>query len=495
MRRLALEPSTYEGPTGIVGVLQEALRQGGRARRSPCGPRCRTTWRRRRRPRRRLALLHRVEELLDVTVPLEELAEDARAWEHGVDELAAEDTRSRSTSASSRRPRTPRTCPRRAARRSPASSSATCAAAATTSRRCHVPAEPGRVTASEAATPSRASTCVAHQGAAALPSAASGPPLSASSGLTAPSGRRRPGRPARPGRRPVPRGPPEQAVGAGPAGSETAARQRASRSPPRPRAPRRSTPSRRGSGGRAWRAGSPAGPPRPRAAGRQDQVALGLAHLLAVQPHHPGVHVGARERGSPVSDLRVRRRPSRGAGRRGRSRRPGRRSPAPRCSRAMAVHSMCQPGRPRPSGPPSQLGSPSRAARQSSGSSGCFLPGRSGSPPRSANTASMAGSSRRETAPKSRVGVRRRSRRRRRARTPSPAPVGVALLEQVGDERDDPRDRLDRADVVVGRQHAQGRHVVAEELRSGRSASSRQSTPVAAARSSRGSSTSVTFWT
>jgi hypothetical protein len=38
-----------------------------------------------------LALLHRVEELLDVSIPLEDLPEDARAWERGVDELADAD--------------------------------------------------------------------------------------------------------------------------------------------------------------------------------------------------------------------------------------------------------------------------------------------------------------------------------------------------------------------------------------------------------------------
>jgi hypothetical protein len=33
-----------------------------------------------------------VEELLDVSIPLAELPEQARAWEHGVDELASEDS-------------------------------------------------------------------------------------------------------------------------------------------------------------------------------------------------------------------------------------------------------------------------------------------------------------------------------------------------------------------------------------------------------------------
>ena len=91
MRRLALEPSTYQGPTGIVGVLQEGASRAGLPGLSlwaavphyvaqPPSPKA------------SLALLRRVEELLDVTVPLGELPEDARAWEHGVDELAEEDT-------------------------------------------------------------------------------------------------------------------------------------------------------------------------------------------------------------------------------------------------------------------------------------------------------------------------------------------------------------------------------------------------------------------
>jgi proteasome assembly chaperone (PAC2) family protein len=90
MERLALEPSRYEGPTGIVGVLHEAATRAGVPGLSlwaavphyvaqPPSPKA------------TLALLRRVEELLDVTVPLGELPEDARAWEHGVDELAEED--------------------------------------------------------------------------------------------------------------------------------------------------------------------------------------------------------------------------------------------------------------------------------------------------------------------------------------------------------------------------------------------------------------------
>jgi len=90
MGRLALEASTYEGPTGIVGVLHDAASRAGIAGLS--------MWAavphyvgQAPSPKATLALLRRVEELFDVTVPLGDLPEDARAWEHGVDELAEED--------------------------------------------------------------------------------------------------------------------------------------------------------------------------------------------------------------------------------------------------------------------------------------------------------------------------------------------------------------------------------------------------------------------
>jgi proteasome assembly chaperone (PAC2) family protein len=90
-RRLDLEVSRYEGPTGIVGVLQDAAARVGLPSISlwaavphyvaqPPSPKA------------TLALLRRVEDLLDLSVELGELPEDARAWEHGVDELAAEDS-------------------------------------------------------------------------------------------------------------------------------------------------------------------------------------------------------------------------------------------------------------------------------------------------------------------------------------------------------------------------------------------------------------------
>jgi predicted ATP-grasp superfamily ATP-dependent carboligase len=88
--RLGYEPSTYEGPTGIVGVLQDACAEAGIPSVSlwaavphyVAAPPC---------PKATLALLARIEDLLDVPVPLGDLPEEARAWQIGVDELAAED--------------------------------------------------------------------------------------------------------------------------------------------------------------------------------------------------------------------------------------------------------------------------------------------------------------------------------------------------------------------------------------------------------------------
>ncbi len=88
---LDLERNTYEGPTGIVGVLQhEATARGLKAvslwaavphyvAHPPS-------------PKATLALLHQVEQLLGEPIPLGELPEDAAAWQSGVDELAEEDS-------------------------------------------------------------------------------------------------------------------------------------------------------------------------------------------------------------------------------------------------------------------------------------------------------------------------------------------------------------------------------------------------------------------
>ncbi|MGI8682967.1 MAG: PAC2 family protein [Mycobacteriales bacterium] len=89
--RLGLARSRYEGPTGIAGVFQDACTTAGLAAVSfwaavphyVAQPPC---------PKATLALLGRVEDMLDIPVPLGDLPEQARAWERGVDELAREDT-------------------------------------------------------------------------------------------------------------------------------------------------------------------------------------------------------------------------------------------------------------------------------------------------------------------------------------------------------------------------------------------------------------------
>jgi proteasome assembly chaperone (PAC2) family protein len=88
--RLKLEQSTYEGPTGIVGVFQDAcvrldvpaVSYWAAVPHYVAQPPC---------PKATLALLGQLEDLLQVSIPLGDLPEDARAWERGVDELAEED--------------------------------------------------------------------------------------------------------------------------------------------------------------------------------------------------------------------------------------------------------------------------------------------------------------------------------------------------------------------------------------------------------------------
>ncbi len=89
-RSLHLEPSRYEGPTGIVGVLQDACGHADLPAVSiwaavphyVAQPPC---------PKATLALLRHVEDVIDVPIPLGDLPTEALAWERGVDELAAGD--------------------------------------------------------------------------------------------------------------------------------------------------------------------------------------------------------------------------------------------------------------------------------------------------------------------------------------------------------------------------------------------------------------------
>ncbi|WP_326794997.1 PAC2 family protein [Streptomyces sp. NBC_01808] len=86
-----LEETRYEGPTGIVGILQEACTHAGVPTAS--------LWAavphyvsQPPNPKATLALLNRLDDLIGVRIPLGELPEDARAWQVGVDQLAAEDS-------------------------------------------------------------------------------------------------------------------------------------------------------------------------------------------------------------------------------------------------------------------------------------------------------------------------------------------------------------------------------------------------------------------
>ena len=88
--RFDLSPTRYEGPTGIVGVLQDACRKAELdavafwvhvphyANNPPC-------------PKATLALLHRVEEILDLPVPMADLAEESAQWEEKLRTAAEQD--------------------------------------------------------------------------------------------------------------------------------------------------------------------------------------------------------------------------------------------------------------------------------------------------------------------------------------------------------------------------------------------------------------------
>ena len=91
MQALGLERSRYEGPTGIAGVFSDVCTTAGLPAVSfwaavphyVASPPC---------PKATLALLRRIEDLLDLPVPLDDLDERARQWERSVDDLAAEDS-------------------------------------------------------------------------------------------------------------------------------------------------------------------------------------------------------------------------------------------------------------------------------------------------------------------------------------------------------------------------------------------------------------------
>jgi proteasome assembly chaperone (PAC2) family protein len=87
-----LEASEYTGPTGIVGVLEHlagelsdlpSLSLWAAVPHYVANPPS---------PKATLAILARIEELLGISIDTEDLPEEARAWQEGVDELSAEDS-------------------------------------------------------------------------------------------------------------------------------------------------------------------------------------------------------------------------------------------------------------------------------------------------------------------------------------------------------------------------------------------------------------------
>jgi hypothetical protein len=89
--RLGVSVSKYEGPTGILGVIQDSCMLRGidaislwaavphYASNSPS-------------PKASLAIINSLEDFLDISIPLGSLQLDSDEWEKSVDELAAEDT-------------------------------------------------------------------------------------------------------------------------------------------------------------------------------------------------------------------------------------------------------------------------------------------------------------------------------------------------------------------------------------------------------------------
>lgn len=89
--RLGVEVSRYEGPTGILGVIQESAQRRGidavslwaaiphYAAASPS-------------PKATLALINALEDFLNISLPQGDLPEQSQSWEKTVDEMAAEDS-------------------------------------------------------------------------------------------------------------------------------------------------------------------------------------------------------------------------------------------------------------------------------------------------------------------------------------------------------------------------------------------------------------------
>jgi hypothetical protein len=89
-RALSIEKSTYEGPIGILSVLGEAAEKAGvptlsiwasvphYVHNAPS-------------PKATLAIIDKLEEIIDVVIPRGNLVDESAAWESGIDALASED--------------------------------------------------------------------------------------------------------------------------------------------------------------------------------------------------------------------------------------------------------------------------------------------------------------------------------------------------------------------------------------------------------------------
>lgn len=90
IHRFDLEPSGYEGPTGIIGVLSDAATQAGLATIS-CWAAVPHYAGHSPSPKATLALLSRIGQLLELPIDTGTLAEEAQAWEEGINALAESD--------------------------------------------------------------------------------------------------------------------------------------------------------------------------------------------------------------------------------------------------------------------------------------------------------------------------------------------------------------------------------------------------------------------
>ncbi len=90
-QRLGVEVSKYEGPTGIIGVIQDSCNQRGidavslwvaiphYVSQPPC-------------PKGSMALVNALEDFLEIAIPEGELPAQSKAWEESVNKLALEDS-------------------------------------------------------------------------------------------------------------------------------------------------------------------------------------------------------------------------------------------------------------------------------------------------------------------------------------------------------------------------------------------------------------------